>query len=57
MSIVIRKVALLLTLLVIGVTYLGWLPRDKAERFVRFMIGFFVVGFLYRFLTWYFARG
>lgn len=56
MSIVLRKVALIVTLVVIGVAYLGWLPREKAERFVRMMVGFFLVGFLYRFLSWYFAR-
>lgn len=50
---VLRKLALVATLLMLGLAYLGWMPKHKARRFVQAMIAFFFLGFLWRVGGWY----
>ena len=47
-----KKVALILTLLGIGLLYLGWLPKARAREFVRLGIAFFVISFAWRVGAW-----
>jgi hypothetical protein len=50
--VLLRKLVLVIVLAVLGLVYLGWLPKEKAQRFVRFMIAFFMLGFVYRVGVW-----
>lgn len=55
LSVVFKKVAVVLTLLVIGLLYLGWLPKDRARDFVRLGISLFLIGFIWRVGAWLLA--
>jgi hypothetical protein len=41
-----------LCLAALGIAWLGWLPKEKADRFVRFVVGIFVLGFVWRVGAW-----
>jgi hypothetical protein len=51
-----RKFLLVATLLVGGIVYLGWLPKDRADSFVRLMVAIFVLGFAVRVGGWLLAH-
>jgi hypothetical protein len=50
--VLLKKIALVVALALLGLIYLGWLPKRRARSFVRFMLGFFVLGFCWRVGAW-----
>lgn len=51
-QVLIRKVALVIALAIMGLVYLGWMPRERANTFMRGMVAFFVLGFIWRVGAW-----
>jgi hypothetical protein len=37
--VLLKKIALVVALALLGLIYLGWLPKRRARSFVRFMLG------------------
>lgn len=52
---VLKKILFFLVLAVIGSAFVGWLPPDRARRFVQGMIALFVIGFVWRVSAWLMA--
>lgn len=51
----VKKTLLFLALLAVALCYVGWLSKERAQRFVVGMLVFMTVGFVWRVGAWWMA--
>jgi uncharacterized membrane protein len=50
--VLLKKIAIFAALAAVGLVYLGWLSKERAQRFVVAMVAFFVIASVVRIGAW-----